>query len=66
VQVTSGAGDALAATSGVSGVSGTFSWRVVAKRKDITVERLAKFNLPKINHPDPNKLARPSAPPMQP
>jgi len=36
--------------------SGTFSWRVMAKRKDIEGKRLAKFDLPKINHPDPDKL----------
>jgi hypothetical protein len=38
---------------------GSFSWRVVAKRKDIKGERLAKFDLPKINHPDPAKLPKP-------
>lgn len=59
VRVTSGAGDALVAASGVGG---TFSWRVVARRKDITGERLAKFALPKINYPDPEKLPKPSAP----
>ena len=38
-------------------LTGTFSWRVVAKRKDIVGERLAKWEMPKINHPDPDKLA---------
>jgi len=37
----------------------TFSWRVVAKRKDIVGKRLAKVDLPKINTPDPNKLPKP-------
>jgi hypothetical protein len=30
----------------VQDVSGTFSWRVVAKRKDITAERLATVTIP--------------------
>ena len=42
--------------------SGTFSYRVVARRKDIKAERLAKFDLPKINHPDPDKLPKPEPP----
>jgi len=40
----------------------TFSWRGMAKRKDITGERLAKFDLPKINHPDPSNLPKPRPP----
>lgn len=36
-------------TGGTS--SGGFSWRVVAKRKDINVQRLAKFSLPNIKIP---------------
>jgi len=39
--------------------SAAFGWRVVAKRADIKGERLAKFDLPKINHPDPDKLPKP-------
>ncbi|MHB8645969.1 MAG: hypothetical protein ACYDAR_09310 [Thermomicrobiales bacterium] len=39
-----------------------FSWRVVAKRKDIKGERLPKVTLPKINTPDPNKLPKPEPP----
>jgi hypothetical protein len=42
----------------------TFSWRVVARRKDIDVMRLAKVDLPKINHPDPAGL--PKAPAAKP
>ena len=42
--------------------SGTFSYRVVAKRKDIAGERLAKFTLPKIKTPDPDKLLKPEPP----
>jgi hypothetical protein len=44
-------------------VSGAFSYRVVAKRADIKGERLAKFNLPKINFPDPAKLPKAGAAP---
>jgi len=36
--------------------SAAFGWRVVTKRKDITGDRLAKFAVPKINHPDPDIL----------
>jgi len=38
-----------AAARGVkaSDVSGTFTYRVVAKRKDVTAPRLAKFEVPK-------------------
>ena len=44
---------AEAAARGVKAadVSGTFSWRVVAKRKDVTAPRLAKFALPKVPAP---------------
>lgn len=45
---------------GTSG--GTFSCRVVAKRADITGERLARFEMPKINRPDPDKLPKPEPP----
>ncbi|MHB8646089.1 MAG: hypothetical protein ACYDAR_09915 [Thermomicrobiales bacterium] len=39
---------AIAAWKGIkaSDVSGTFAWRLVAKRKDLKVERLAKVSLP--------------------
>jgi len=47
-------------TAGTSDVS--FAWRVVAKRKDIKAERLARVDLPKINHPDPAKLPKPEPP----
>ncbi|MHB8645480.1 MAG: hypothetical protein ACYDAR_06805 [Thermomicrobiales bacterium] len=40
----------------------TFSWRVVGKRKDIAGTRLPKVELPKINHPDPDKLPKPPMP----
>jgi len=36
--------------------AGTFSWRVVGKRKDIKGERLPKVELPKINIPDETKM----------
>jgi hypothetical protein len=42
--------------------SAVFGWRAVAKRADIKGERLAKFDLPKINHPDPDKLPNPEPP----
>ncbi len=48
--------------TGTGSASGLFSYRVVAKRKDITGERLAKWEMPKINHPDPDKLAKPELP----
>jgi hypothetical protein len=35
-----------------------FSWRVVAKRKDIEGKRLAKVDLPKINTPDLAKMPK--------
>lgn len=41
---------------------GMFSWRVVARRKDIARERLAKFTPPKIKAPDPAQLPRPPLP----
>jgi hypothetical protein len=49
----------------VTDLAGTFSWRVVARRKDIAGERLAKFDPPKINTPDPDKLPTPPAPPKK-
>jgi hypothetical protein len=45
--------------------SGTFSYRVVAKRADIKGERLARFEMPKIHIPDESKLITP-APPKKP
>ena len=42
-------------------LSGTFSYRVVAKRKDVKAERLAKFTLPQ-----EIKLAPPPIPPTPP
>ncbi|MHB8647672.1 MAG: hypothetical protein ACYDAR_17975 [Thermomicrobiales bacterium] len=38
------------------------SWRVVGKRADIKGERLPRVTLPKINHPDPDKLPKPQPP----
>ncbi|MHB8647236.1 MAG: hypothetical protein ACYDAR_15725 [Thermomicrobiales bacterium] len=63
VRVTTGAG---AAPSATTTVSGTFSYRIVARRKDIAAERLAKFNLPmlKAAHDAPPKP--PSPPPAPP
>jgi hypothetical protein len=52
-----GAGCAAEEIGGAS--SGAFSYRVVARRADITGERLAKFDLPKIHIPDESKLIRP-------
>jgi len=40
----------------------TFSYRIVAKRKDIKGERLAKFDLMKINIPDESNLIKPVPP----
>src|SRR5207237_10678201 len=54
-------GFAVRAQAGAA-ASGSFSWRVVAKRADITGERLAKFEVLKINHPDPDKLPKPISP----
>ncbi len=42
-------------------VSGTFTYRVVAKRKDMKAERLAKFSVPQ-----EIKLAPPPVPPAPP
>lgn len=42
----------------VADLTGTFSWRVVAKRKDIAGQRLARFNVPKIRTPDPAQLPK--------
>ena len=49
-------------TSAVAGkkasdLSGTFTWRVVAKRKDVAAPRLAKFALPKAPPPPPTPVA---------
>jgi len=48
----------LAKAAGLSTaqVQGTFSYRVVAKRKDIAGTRLPKVDLPKINIPDETKM----------
>jgi len=43
----SATGEALAKGKKASDVSGTFTYRVVAKRKDVAAPRLAKFDLPK-------------------
>ena len=43
----SATGEALAKGKKASDVSGTFTYRVVAKRKDVVAPRLAKFDLPK-------------------
>ena len=44
-----------------SDLNGTFTYRVVAKRKDVKAERLAKFTLPQ-----EIKLAAPPIPPTPP
>ncbi len=41
------AGDATARGVKATDVNGTFTYRVVAKRKDVVAERLAKFAMPK-------------------
>ncbi|MHB8646132.1 MAG: hypothetical protein ACYDAR_10135 [Thermomicrobiales bacterium] len=46
--------------------SGMFSYRIVAKRKDIKVGRLAKFELPKIILPKPEEMPPPPQPPKKP
>ena len=46
-------GPATARGVKASDISGTFTWRVVAKRKDVKAERLAKFALPKLAPPPP-------------
>ena len=63
---------AKAAGTSVAEASGTFSWRVVAKRKDAGGERLAKFALPHLappavappipGHPEPPAAAPPVGP----
>src|SRR5205823_1280891 len=53
-------GFAVEEIGGASG--GAFSYRVVARRADIKGERLAKFDLPKINIPDESKLPKPEPP----
>jgi hypothetical protein len=37
--------------AGKGNTSGTFSWRVMAKRKDVKAARLAKVDLPKLTPP---------------
>ncbi len=51
----------LAALKGktTSDLNGTFSWRVVGKRSDITLERFAKYTLPKIKLPTIDDLPKP-------
>ncbi len=65
-------GDATARGAKASDLNGTFTYRVVAKRKDITAERLAKFAVPQEikapalvipNHPEPKKGTPPALPP---
>jgi hypothetical protein len=40
----------------------SFRYRIVAKRVDITGERLAKFSMPKIKIPDESKFPKPEPP----
>jgi hypothetical protein len=53
--------------TGNAGACGTFSWRLVAKRKDIAAPRLAKLSLPpepqRPNRPTPRVPTMPTAPP---
>jgi hypothetical protein len=58
------AGFAVQAKNGAP--SGSFSYRVVAKRADSKGERLAKFDLPKINTPDESKLPKAAPSPLPP
>jgi hypothetical protein len=44
----------------------TFSYRVVARRKDLKVGRLARFELPKIKIPTPEEIPPPPAPQKEP
>ncbi len=44
----------------------TFSYRIVAKRKDLKVGRLAKFEPPKIRLPKPEEMPPPPQPPKKP
>ncbi len=46
--------------------SGSFSYRIVAKRKDLKVGRLARFELPKIKLPKPEEMPPPPVPPKKP
>jgi hypothetical protein len=63
LNVTERRADGFTVTERNKGMSGgAFSYRVVAKRADIKGERLAKFNLMKINIPDESKLQRPEPP----
>jgi len=48
----------------VSDISGTFTYRVVAKRKDVAAPRLAKFDLPKVPTPPPAPPPVPEKKPM--
>ncbi|MHB8645976.1 MAG: hypothetical protein ACYDAR_09345 [Thermomicrobiales bacterium] len=66
----SASGFAVRAKNG-AGASGMFSYRVVAKRKDITPQRLAKIDLPKVKATlpkisPPPKLPEPLPPPKAP
>lgn len=45
-----------------SDLSGTFTYRVVAKRKDVSAPRLAKFELPKQLPPPPKPPSEPKPP----
>jgi len=65
----------VGATAGkkASDLSGTFTWRVVAKRKDVKAERLAKFAVPQAVvavppplPPAPTVAPKPPAPPLAP
>lgn len=57
--------EALARGKKAGDVSGTFSYRVVAKRKDVKGERLAKVPLPPDVKP-PTAFAVPEAPSTKP
>ncbi len=57
VQVTAGTGSQASGTTGVAPLSGTFSWRIVARRKDVKTARLEKTaspSMPALNLPQPN------------
>ncbi len=56
----------FAVESEKAGASGGFYWRVVAKRKDIKVGRLATFAMPKIRLPKPEEMPPPPVPPKMP
>ena len=53
----------VAAGKKVGDLNGTFTYRVVAKRKDVKAERLAKFEVPQEIKPPP--LTPPPAPPKK-